>query len=220
MVFLTDNGPAFPRYNARFSRHKGTVYEGGIRVPCYARGPAGSRRARGRPDRGPYRRRAHVPGRMPGSPHRPVCTSTDRSPSLCSRANRRSPGRTGPSVCSGTAAMPRWSLAATLPPVLKRSSWWARSFRGSNEAHPALELYDLEHDPFELKDIAKEHPETVARLHADYQSWFRDVSSTRGYAPGAHPARHSSGEPDCLDPSRLAWTEGQLEPQRSGLLGG
>ena len=39
VVFITDNGPAFPRYNAGLRGLKGTVYEGGIRVPCYVRWP-------------------------------------------------------------------------------------------------------------------------------------------------------------------------------------
>ena len=39
VVFLTDNGPAFPRYNAGLRGLKGTTYEGGIHVPCYVRWP-------------------------------------------------------------------------------------------------------------------------------------------------------------------------------------
>ena len=39
VVFLTDNGPAFPRYNAGLRGLKGTAYEGGIRVPCFVRWP-------------------------------------------------------------------------------------------------------------------------------------------------------------------------------------
>ena len=39
VVFLTDNGPAFPRYNGGLRGLKGQVYEGGIRVPCYVRWP-------------------------------------------------------------------------------------------------------------------------------------------------------------------------------------
>src|SRR5262249_25687525 len=39
VVFLTDNGPAFPRFNAGLRDLKGSVYEGGIRVPCYVRWP-------------------------------------------------------------------------------------------------------------------------------------------------------------------------------------
>src|SRR5207248_617057 len=39
VVFLTDNGPDTARFNAGLRDRKGTVYEGGIRVPCYVRWP-------------------------------------------------------------------------------------------------------------------------------------------------------------------------------------
>ena len=45
------------------------------------------------------------------------------------------------------------------------------------------ELYDLETDPAEAKNIAAEKPEIAAKLRAEYETWFKDVSSTRGYAP-------------------------------------
>ena len=48
---------------------------------------------------------------------------------------------------------------------------------------PPLELYDMERDPLELHDIAKEHPDIVSRMYADYKAWFKDVSSTRGFEP-------------------------------------
>src|SRR5262249_16748730 len=39
VIFMTDNGPAKIRFNAGLRGYKGTVYEGGIRVPCYIRWP-------------------------------------------------------------------------------------------------------------------------------------------------------------------------------------
>jgi hypothetical protein len=46
---------------------------------------------------------------------------------------------------------------------------------------PPLELFDMERDPLELHNIAKDHPDIVSRMHADYKAWFKDVSSTRGF---------------------------------------
>ena len=46
VVFLTDNGPQQPRFNAGLRGLKTSVYDGGIRVPCFCAGRAGSRRAR------------------------------------------------------------------------------------------------------------------------------------------------------------------------------
>src|SRR5438876_8306523 len=41
VVFLTDNGPQQVRYNSGLLERKGSVHEGGIRVPCFIRWPAG-----------------------------------------------------------------------------------------------------------------------------------------------------------------------------------
>jgi len=39
VIFMTDNGPQQVRYNAGMLQRKGSVHEGGIRVPCYWRWP-------------------------------------------------------------------------------------------------------------------------------------------------------------------------------------
>jgi arylsulfatase A-like enzyme len=46
VIFLTDNGPGGVRFNAGLRNRKGTVYEGGIRAPCYVRWPAQVKGAR------------------------------------------------------------------------------------------------------------------------------------------------------------------------------
>jgi arylsulfatase len=43
------------------------------------------------------------------------------------------------------------------------------------EARP--ELYDLEVDPGEARDVAAEHPDVVARLRAAYDAWFCEVDA-------------------------------------------
>jgi hypothetical protein len=45
------------------------------------------------------------------------------------------------------------------------------------------ELYDLENDPAEAKDLSAQQPAIAAKLRQEYEAWFQDVSSTRGYAP-------------------------------------
>ena len=39
VIFLSDNGPATWRYNAGLRGKKGTIYDGGTRVPCFIRWP-------------------------------------------------------------------------------------------------------------------------------------------------------------------------------------
>ncbi len=41
VIFLTDNGPGGVRWNGGLRSRKTSVYEGGIRVPCYVRWPKG-----------------------------------------------------------------------------------------------------------------------------------------------------------------------------------
>ena len=48
---------------------------------------------------------------------------------------------------------------------------------------PALELFDMEHDPLELENIAARHGDIVSKMYKDYLAWFKDVSATRGFAP-------------------------------------
>jgi hypothetical protein len=48
---------------------------------------------------------------------------------------------------------------------------------------PKFQLYDIEADPFEQHDLAGAKPDVVARMKAGYEAWFRDVESTRHFAP-------------------------------------
>jgi hypothetical protein len=67
---------------------------------------------------------------------------------------------------------PRWKLvqAAGTGPQAQERQW-------------KNELFDMESDPFELKDVAAEHPQVVADLRKQYEEWFRDVAATRKFAP-------------------------------------
>ena len=71
---------------------------------------------------------------------------------------------------------------------------------------PPLELYDMERDPLELHDIARQHPEKLTKMYAEYKAWFQDVSSTRGYQAGADRAGEPAREPHDPDPPGLART--------------
>ena len=187
LVFMTDNGPTTRRYTAGLRGRKGTVYEGGIRVPFFLRWPARL---------------------QPGSDHR-IAAHIDLMPTLLQAA-----GVAAPEAVSfdGTSLMPRLDGAheasgertlfiqshrgnepqpyrhfAAIEQRYKLVQPVSFSTRGlppgeTFEGYP-LELYDLEADPGEKQDISGGHPQVVARLRAAYADWLRDVSSTRGYAP-------------------------------------
>ncbi len=43
------------------------------------------------------------------------------------------------------------------------------------------ELYDLKNDPGETTNIASKHPEIVEQMRNEYEKWFKDVSSERNF---------------------------------------
>jgi hypothetical protein len=170
VVFLTDNGPQQRRFNAGMRGLKGSVYEGGIRVPCFIRWPGGIE-AGTQVDR----LAAHI-DLMP--------TLLD----LCGIRQARRPKLDGLSLAP--------LLRDAQVPWTDRTLYfqWHRGdepqlFRASaavNQRYKLVdgkELYDLGQDPQESTDIASMHPNIVTEMRKGYEEWFRDVSSTRGYAP-------------------------------------
>jgi hypothetical protein len=65
--------------------------------------------------------------------------------------------------------------------LLHASGFGRESFSGE----PHFELYKVAADPGESRNLAGAEPEVVARLLAEYDAWFDDVSNTRpdNYAP-------------------------------------
>jgi arylsulfatase A-like enzyme len=190
VIFLTDNGPAGVRYNAGLRGWKGSVFDGGIHVPCYIRWP-------GRFTAGQVvdRIAAHIdlaPTVLDacGVPPPAGVRFDGKSliPLLKGFQNAGWPERTlffqwhrgdRPEPDRAFAARSQvYKLVRPEPPEGARKK-------------PRLQLFDMEHDPLELHDIASAHPEIVARLHAEYQAWFRDVTSS----PGVEPVRITVGSP-------------------------
>jgi hypothetical protein len=169
---MTDNGPQQPRYNAGMRGLKGSVYEGGIRVPCFVRWP-GVIRAGTKVDR--------------------VGASIDIFPTLLEACSLQSPADV---KIDGRSLFSLLRSPAPIPPWQDRSLFfqWHRGDRAEPFRNAAVrtqryklldgkELYDVETDPGEKADIAAANPSIVARLRADYEGWFADVSATRNYAP-------------------------------------
>jgi arylsulfatase A-like enzyme len=182
VIFLTDNGPAEVRFNAGLRGRKGTVYEGGIHVPCFIRWPAQIA-----PGRVVERIAAHIDlvptlleacGVSPPAGVRldgvsllpllrgvPAVAWPDRTLFFqWHRGDRPEPDR------AFAARWQRYKLVRPEPPL------------GSRKI-PPLELYDLDADPWEQHNVAAEHRGVVERLHADYLAWYKDAASTRGFDP-------------------------------------
>ena len=182
VVFLTDNGPAKVRFNAGLRGCKGTVYEGGIRVPCYIRWPghfAAGRvvdRMAAHIDLFPTLLEACRVAR-PGD-----CGSTARACCRSSAATRTSIGPIARCSSSGTAATCPSRTARSPPDRSATSSSGPRRPPAARKP-PSWSSTTWRATPGRSTIIAAEQPQLVERMHAEYLAWFRDVSSTRGFDP-------------------------------------
>lgn len=183
IIFMGDNGPAGDRFTSGLRGSKGQHYEGGIRAPFFVRWD----------------------GRIaPGAAPKAITAHIDVMPTLLEAA-----GITPPASVhfDGRSLLPLLENRATPWPnrtlvfqyhrgerpiewhnVAVRTQRWKLvrpSGRGDHPVDAPIELYDLEKDPGERRDLAAAHPEVVAQLREVYRKWFMDVSSTRpdNYAP-------------------------------------
>ncbi|MDX2266972.1 MAG: arylsulfatase [Bryobacter sp.] len=169
LVFLSDNGPQQQRFNAGMRGRKGSVYEGGTRVPCFVRWPGVIA-----PEQSMDRLAAHI----------------DVVPTLLEAAQVKTNVK-----LDGKSLLPLFREPS------KASEWadrkiflqWHRgdqpeAFRASAvvtqkyKLVDGKELFDLEADPAESRDVAAAHPEVVKDLRQAYELWFTDVGQ-QGYAP-------------------------------------
>lgn len=183
VIFMTDNGPQQDRYRAGLRGLKGSTFEGGIHVPFFIRWP-GKIGAGKKNDR--------------------IAAHIDLAPTLLATCEVEPPASV---KFDGMNLLPifrgekvewvdrtlyfQWHRGDV--PDLYRA-FAARSQRwklvqplgagdGKAPTNAPLMLFDMPADPYEMKDLAGEHPEIVAKMKQGYENWFRDVSATRGYAP-------------------------------------
>jgi arylsulfatase A-like enzyme len=181
VVFVSDNGPlqntpdlqSLPeqlacrekdmglRYNAGLRGGKATVYEGGIRVPCFVRWPA-----RLRPNRDVPALTAHI-DLLPTlldwlNVPKPRTLDGISLASLLDERTQRLPNRTYV-VQSDRSEVPMgYAESAVL--------------RGTYKLVNGAYLYDLATDPGEQHDLAAQQPKRVARLQRAFRQWQASVS--------------------------------------------
>ena len=201
VIFMSDNGGVSRNFRAGLHGQKGTVYEGGIRVPFIARWP----------------------GKFPaGATVRAMVQHIDLFPTLCKLI--RAPLPTGREIdgknilsllLDGGGKSPheyifhQWNrvqplLSAPSPELVATlgledqggfwPNWAVRNARGYKlvrylqsgwgnlDAQPNLQLFDLTNDPGETNDIAVEHPRIVRELQNEFEKWFADVTRGQDYS--------------------------------------
>jgi arylsulfatase A-like enzyme len=177
VVFMTDNGAAGKRFSAGLRAGKGTVYDGGIRVPLFIRWPARLQAGR-KVDR--------------------IAAHVDLVPTLLDACGAAAPADVKldgldllPLLDGRAGDWPERTLyfqwhRGDVPQMYRDAA--ARADRYKLVMHlqkekPVFELYDMAADPGEAADVAAAHPDVVQKMRRGYEEWFKDVSATRGYDP-------------------------------------
>jgi arylsulfatase A-like enzyme len=204
IIFYTvDNGPIGPRgvaivpngahrYNLGLRGGKGTIWEGGIKLPLFVTWP--SRLSAGKKceqivshidvfptvlDMCGLASTRHLPidgrsllplaeGRTSDWPDRTLFFQQSRP----DRANRRYWDE--PRLFVNCAARGQKYKAVMTSEEPGQTYFQAVDLKSTR-------LYDIENDPGETTDISQSHPDIVQRLRDEYETWFLDVS--RGISP-------------------------------------
>ena len=161
VIFTNDNGGEWLSRNAPFFHRKGTLWEGGIRVPMIFRWPA----------------------RLPaGKTSRQVALTMDITASILSATGTKPPESYRPDGLDIIPALrgdsplsERQVFWRVNNPVRQqravRAGRWKLLFDGN-----ALLLFDLETDRGERRDLASVHPDKVATLAKLHSAWEAAVS--------------------------------------------
>jgi len=183
LIFLTDNGPQQPRYNGGLRGLKGSVFEGGIRVPFYLQWPA----------------------RLKKRSYDIMAAHIDVAPTLLDLCGIPVPNNV---LFDGRSLAPLLTLQAG-----RKLSWPSRTLyfqwhrgdipqkhqafaartqryklvqpkgiqEGSYKGTEPYMLFDIQNDPYETTDIADENPEVVKEMKRRYSEWFDEMAATRGF---------------------------------------
>ena len=194
VIFLTDNGAQQKRFNGDLRGRKASVYEGGIRVPCFVQWPA-QLEGRKKIDR----IAAHI-DLLPTIVE--ACAGSDFLTPTESRPRNRLDGVSLLPLLHGeTDGQARRLLffqchRGLTPTHFQNAAVVSQDFKlvcspgtfsredFSLRAETKFELYNLAEDTAESKDVTQKNEKTLLKLQAEYIDWFRNVKSTRNFAPG------------------------------------
>ena len=162
IIFTSDNGPTFDRLggsdsdffqsSGKFRGRKGSVYEGGIRVPMVVRWKGHTKTAI-------------------ATDH--VSAFWDLLPTICDAANADTPkdidGLSMLPIITGSGAQAKhnylfWEFPAYKGQQAVRLGKWKAVRTNIFGNNRELELYDLESDPSEANDVAEKNVEVVRQI--------------------------------------------------------
>jgi arylsulfatase A-like enzyme len=169
LIFMTDNGSSAgtrgPQgFNAGMRGAKGSLFDGGHRVPCFIRWPGG--------------------GLEGGHDVDTLTAHVDLLPTLVEFCRLKEPGgfpldgrSLAPLLRGETVRWPDRALFVQYrqsadPPTMWRGAVMTQQWRLIG----GRRLYDIQADPGQRDDVAAEHPKVVARLRKAYQAWWEGAS--------------------------------------------
>jgi arylsulfatase A-like enzyme len=169
VIYMTDNGgtSGVKTFNAGLRAGKTTLYEGGHRVPCWIRWPAG--------------------GLGESRDIDEPTQNTDLLPTLCDvcgiapvnrgEADLPYAGTSLAGLLRGRVdSLPERTLVVQYGQTPAKHD--ACVIRGPWRLVKGNELYDVQADRGQTRDLAGSHPDIVARLRADYESWWNGIAGS------------------------------------------
>ncbi len=200
IIYTSDNGPCHggttpQRFMAGLHGLKGTVYENGIRVPCFIRWPQGQIKGGGKSAQAT----AHIDVMSTvlaacqlEKPEKLLLDGVSLLPLLKDPQHTLSDrnlffkwdgyGKPQENLAFAvrfknyklvqSRGMNRNDIADKYSLLCRAQKKGRRSLKDD----AVYELFDIEKDPGELQDIAKLHPEIVQSMMKKYKLWFEDVS--------------------------------------------
>lgn len=201
LIFTSDNGGVSTYYNGGMHGRKASVYEGGVRAPCFVQWP----------------------GRIPAGTIINAQTShIDWLPTFCELAGAKLPedrqldGRSLASLLCNDSDAPhhryvyhtwdrytpnphqRWAISGDRWKLMCQV---AATVTDSSQQRKQWRLYDLQADPDETKNLIGQHPEIANQLRKEFLAWFADVTEGQTYQPVAIPVGHPDEAVVELSPS-------------------
>ncbi len=167
VIFMTDNGgtAGINVWNAGLRDGKTTFYDGGHRVPCWIRWPAG-KLGEPRDIATPTQMQDILPTLLEFTGVKKPATARFDGLSLAGELRGQSPLPDRKFVVQySRAKLQKWESAV----VWKQ---W-RLVHGK-------ELYDVEADRAQTKDVAAQQPEIMAQLRAHYEKWWTELEPLSG----------------------------------------
>ena len=169
IVFITDNGPQQRRFNGDLRSRKGSVYEGGIRVPSFW----------------------YWPKKFDSVERDFVSAHIDILPTILDICGIP---QNSDHPIDGISLLPILSGEALTNYQRHMVHYWHRgyfepyhniAYRAGNlklvaqgdyqMENSEFELYDIAKDPFEMEDISQSIPQTVDSLRNAFDAWYSDI---------------------------------------------